>query len=233
MRTPIAALLALLCLASTASAAPFTVFKDNYESPVFVAGGVLAVYSGAGSVQSTASFASIGLPFSGTSMWVNSDSNVPEQTHTTLTLTGLGSHTSVNLSFLLAIIDSWDGDNGSGPDVFNVTVDGVSVFSELFANYGGGQTFGPVYGNDANYGYGHWRDSAYDLTPALLNIAHTSSALQIDFFASGVGWQSDEFWGIDNLDISIDGAVPEPASLLLVAAPLAGLALRRRFRRAR
>jgi hypothetical protein len=231
MRTPIVALLALLCLASTASAAPFTIFKDNYESPFFTAAGVLAAYSGAGSAQSTANFINIGLPFSGTSMWVNSDSTVPQQAHTKLTLTGLGSHTSVNLSFLLAIIDSWDGGD---PDVFNVTVDSVSVFSEVFGNYGAGQTFvGPVYGGTNNYGYGHWLDSAYDLTPALLNIAHTSSTLQIDFYASGVGWQSDEFWGIDNLDISVNGTVPEPASLLLVAAPLAGLALRRRFRRAR
>ena len=48
----------------------------------------------------------------------------------TLTLTDLPAHTSVDLSFLLAIIDTWDGSGSAPPqpDFFNVTVDGAPVF---------------------------------------------------------------------------------------------------------
>ena len=51
---------------------------------------------------------------------------------TTLTLTGLPSHTSLDLDFVLAILESWDGEDGDhGPDHFNVSVDGNLVFSEF------------------------------------------------------------------------------------------------------
>lgn len=66
---------------------------------------------------------------------------------------------------------------------------------------------------------------------ALHSIAHTSSALTLEFFASGAGWQGggDESWAIDNLKISINAragtVVPEPASLALFVPGLAVLAL--------
>jgi hypothetical protein len=54
---------------------------------------------------------------------------------TTLTLDGLPVHESIDLNFLLAIIDSWDGESGSAfPDIFNVTVNGELIFSESFTN---------------------------------------------------------------------------------------------------
>ena len=47
-----------------------------------------------------------------------------------------------------------------------------------------------------------------------------SSSLTVDFFASGSGWQggSDEWWGIDNVSVTLDSveAVPEPSTLILV-----------------
>src|SRR5262249_36330283 len=57
---------------------------------------------------------------------------------TTLTLTNLPAHTSIDLNFLLGIINTWDGldrSPTSSPDYFNVTVDGVSLFHETFSNF--------------------------------------------------------------------------------------------------
>jgi len=62
----------------------------------------------------------------------------------TLTLTGLPPHTSIEVNFLLAIIDSWDGVPnafGVGDDTFVVEVDGTTLFSEVFENAGGSQTY--------------------------------------------------------------------------------------------
>jgi hypothetical protein len=54
-----------------------------------------------------------------------------------LTLKGLPEHTSLDVSFLLAIIDSWDGSGEVGPDFFNVEVDGKLIFSQTFSNVEG------------------------------------------------------------------------------------------------
>jgi hypothetical protein len=44
----------------------------------------------------------------------------------------LASHDSIDVDFLLAAIESWDGaDNGGwSPDFFHVEVDGISIFHE-------------------------------------------------------------------------------------------------------
>ncbi|MDP7276846.1 MAG: Calx-beta domain-containing protein [Planctomycetaceae bacterium] len=60
---------------------------------------------------------------------------------TTLVLTNLPEHTSLDLNFLLAIIENWDGNTALGdaqgnpvdyPDAFNVAVDGELVYSVAF-----------------------------------------------------------------------------------------------------
>jgi hypothetical protein len=57
---------------------------------------------------------------------------------TTLTLAGLPPHTRIEINFLLAMIDSWDGSESGepggccDPDLLTVTVDGNVVFSEAF-----------------------------------------------------------------------------------------------------
>ena len=61
------------------------------------------------------------------------------QTVTTLTLTNLPTHTSVDIDFLLAIINSWDGlvavnPPNAAPDFFNVRVDCTLLFHESFDN---------------------------------------------------------------------------------------------------
>src|SRR5207249_275852 len=87
---------------------------------------------------------------------------------TTLRLTGLPPHTSIDLDFLLAVIDSWDGSNAtSGPDLFNVTVDEKSIFSETFTNVGGSQSYVPPAGvrlsAGTDRGFAAFPDSIYDL----------------------------------------------------------------------
>ncbi len=67
-----------------------------------------------------------------------SSGTVP-QTATTLTLTNLPTHTSIDLNFLLAIINSWDGfastpNNPVVPEFFNVRIDGMLLFRHSFDN---------------------------------------------------------------------------------------------------
>ena len=145
---------------------------------------------------------------------------------TRLTLTGLPAHTSVDVNFLLAIIDSWDGTgpNTFQPDYFNVAVDGVSVFSETFTNVGGSsQSYQPTAAGVRlttgvfDHGFSLFPnvgDSAYNmgLEPRLHNIAHTASTLTIEWFASGAGWEggTNESWAIDNVQVVLNGVTPAP-----------------------
>ncbi len=146
----------------------------------------------------------------------------------TLTLENLPTHTSIDLNFLLAIIDTWDGNlEGFGPDLFNVTVDGVSIFSETFTNIdSASQSYIPPIGvqlgseeffSDTNNSFSSARDSAYNmgLDPTFDNIAHTGNTLTIEWFADGDGWESganigdqnyaNETWAIDNVEVILNG----------------------------
>lgn len=159
---------------------------------------------------------------------------------TTLTLTNLPTHTSIDLNFMLAIINTWDGD--AGPDIFNVKIDGTSIFSESFTNQGVSQSYSPPVGVQLTgstltnlTGAGPAVDSAYNmgLDPLFDSIPHNSDTLIIEWVSSGAGWQGypsthaypDEYWAIDNVEVIL---IPEPATLSLLA--LGGLALRRRKR---
>ena len=169
-------------------------------------------------------------------------------TPTVLTLTGLPAHTSVSLGFLLAVIDSWDGNSNDkisgypvGPDYFNVTADGNLIFHETFSNFpGGSQTYqGAMLGSGLSArGFNStWLDSAYDLglDAAFQNIPHTGSTLTVEWFASGAGWQGDnlrfggtqdESWAIDNVRVDLNGVpAPLPPSASLLGSGLLGLGL--------
>jgi len=142
---------------------------------------------------------------------------------TTLTLTGLPPHTSIELNFLLAIIDSWDGSEpgeGEGactdchPDILTVTIDGTPIFSESFGFMS--PSFSPppdaILTEYTQLGFNFdFDDSAYDmgLYPAFEGIPHSASTLTIEWFASGDGWQGgyDESWAIDNLEIIINEGI--------------------------
>ncbi len=158
---------------------------------------------------------------------------------TRLTLTGLPKHDSIDLNFLLAIIDSWDGtiNNASptaSPDIFNISIDGNLIFSNTFSNVtpvvaSAIQGYTPPVGvelaREVQLGFQlvdflgdnlARLDSAYNLglDPIFDNIPHTNDTLTIEWFASGAGYQggSDESWAIDNVEVIINETqtVPEP-----------------------
>lgn len=141
----------------------------------------------------------------------------PTGTVITLTLTDLPPHETLSLSLLFAAIDSLDGE-GTFPagDYFKITLDGVIVFRESFANaiVSQVQSYNPpaevVLARHQDLGFGgpggYYTDSAYDfgLDPTLQNLAHTASTATLKFELEGEGVQSidDESWAIDNIRVT-------------------------------
>jgi hypothetical protein len=140
---------------------------------------------------------------------------------TILTLNDLPAHTSIDLHFLLAVIDSWDGIGPCcGPETLTIEVDGQPVLSAIFDNAwaNGTQTYLPprdvVLVRDAELGFrdidGHDQESAYDMSkdPKFSNILHTSATLTVAWYAGGANWQGgeDESFAIDNLVVILNTA---------------------------
>ncbi len=237
----------LLCagaaLSATVSAQSTVVYTQNFD-------GVLGPeWSGVRTVESVQGFegkGSAGNYFSG-----NLLRNASVGLASRLTLTNLPPHRSVNVGFLFAAIDSWDGTghtDGSQTyleDYFTVTLDGVTIFNQSFANMAGVGTYNPPVGGliagalnpgtggGRDYGWSGWVDSAYNLhlEPTLKNIPHTASTMVLEFKATGRGWQglADESWGIDGVVIETGGGVvPAPGAAALGAIALGAAASRRR-----
>lgn len=231
-----------LCLtlgASAAKATPQLVFSQDFSS-----GTAGAQFSGAGSVVDAQGYKGNG---GFADNFLRNDTGlVPNTTTaspTVLTLTGLPAHDSISLNFLLAIIDSWDGNAlDYGPDSFNVTVDGTSIYSETFTNF---PSFDTQTASTANrviapskLGFNSsYADSGYDMgqLAAFQNIPHTASTLTVEWFASGPNWGGglDESFALDNVQVTVNtSSVPEPGTTALLAigltAALAGLSLVRR-----
>ena len=227
-----------------AQAITITAYSNNFDGPVVTASGVTASLSGA-SVQSVQGLSGLGA--SGNKFGGNFLSSYGAGSIATLTLSGLPTHTGINLTGLLAALDSWDSSNGGccSPDVFQITVDGVTVFNDTYNNAAGSVNNAAGL-TDIGAGYVHrgfnggWLDQAFDLESELTSLAHTGSTLTIDFLGTGAGWQAgtDEAWGFDNLLVELVGVtppvtgVPEPMTLSLLGAGLAGLAALRRSRTA-
>jgi hypothetical protein len=163
-----------------------------------------------------------------------------------LTLSSLPAHTSVTVSFDLFIIQTWDGnDTSAGPDIWDLSVAGGPTLlhttfqnpHNLFASsgqaypdmYPGGQhpsgtgaaeinTLGYVDQGPLHLGP---MDMVYELK---FTFADADSVLALDFSASDLE-ASNEYWGIDNVVVTI----PEPSSLALaiVGVTTVGLGLRR------
>jgi len=154
-----------------------------------------------------------------------------------LSLSGLPAHNAVDVNFLLALIDSWDSNDGSpAPDLLNVEIDGSVVLQVTCNNATGSNCYGgTVVAPMAHRGFnGSWQDIGFDMAnEGALTVAHSASTLTVRWFASGAGWQGDfdESFGIDNLVVNLitdDGRVPEPGSLAMIGLGLAALAGRRR-----
>ncbi len=192
------------------------VFYANFNS------GVPPQFSGVTTIESVQGFNGLG---TGTNVFdgnfLRNQTSYPAS-KTVLTLTGLPPHTSIDLNFLLAILESWDGlgppENPDGPDYFNVVIDGTLVFSETFDfRTLDWMTYKPPAGVllalfQTLYGNPDWPDGAYNmgLDPKFHNIPHTSSSLVVEWFASGGGWQGgyDESWAIDNVEVIVHNTYP-------------------------
>lgn len=151
---------------------------------------------------------------------------------TTLTMSRLPAHDSIDLDFMLAIIGKWE--SGASSDKFNVYLDGKLIFAKAMAPFGA--TTGLV-GAARLLDMGNFSE--------FKNVTHGRSDLRLDFVASGKGWKGglDESWAIDNVVIMLNGVttttlddcvtvvIPLPPSVQLGVAGLAavfGLAIVRR-----
>jgi hypothetical protein len=191
--TVIVAVLAMTGAAQAGGIA--TVYWQDFES------GVLgAEWSGAGTLESPE-----GLGVFGFGNWhLISKSASPS----ILTLSGLPPHTSLTLSFSLALWDSIDAHQG---DRFQVKVDGVFVIDQVFGNYvltNQGQSVGPgvpltpdftAY-MAPNYGYGDFRDSARAVS---ITLPHSASTATLSFQYPAMQPWPDETFGLDNIVITV------------------------------
>ena len=218
-------------LTASTARADLILLETDFES------GVPPTISGSGTLTGTQGYSALGFGNS----FLRSTAGLGTTNGITLTFTDLPSHTSVDLAFFLAIIDSWDGvgDNSNGPDRFAVAIDGTILFSHVFENSGSGtQDYVPpasaTLARHVHLGFSSannfFRDSAYDLGQDVVfsEILHTSSNLTINWFRPDGKGTSDESWAIDNIAVSLGGvsAVPEPSSFVLLW--LAGVVLAHR-----
>ena len=132
------------------------------------------------------------------------------------------------LGFDFYAIDSWDGNATiNGPDLFEIYINSVNVFSYTFSNSAASQSYphlptvGPSYlGFNATD-----KDSIYRNIQIPFSVG-TASTITIKWRSNGLQGIQDESWGIDNVNVSY---VPTPGSLSLIG--LGGLTLARRRRR--
>ncbi len=181
-----------------------TVYSTDFES------GLDSVWS-SGSTQ--AADATLG----------NYNGNYSLDNGTTLTLTNLPAHTNLALRFDLYLFSTWDGENTTwGKDYFSLAGD-VSG-SWTFTNH---QPEGQSYPGtpDEIYGIGFSATHVYrGLDPTgsgdAFVVAHSGPTFTVTF--GGPTTQSDEWWGIDNVSVSVSN-VPVPASFWLMLTGLLSL----------
>lgn len=226
--------LALMCLVRVPLArADTTVFYTDFES------GIPAQFTAPGciidGVQGYSGLGPAGNQFGGSFLHFTS---VP-LSDTQLTLTGLPAHDHLALAFLAAIIDSWDG-----TELFQVTIDGTTVFSHWFQLATGDASDylappGGLLSSGTNLGFNnggyHFRDRAYNMgVDPVFTVPHTASTVTIVWKIGAISgpaasqWQggSDESWGIENVKVSTSPTVsgvgdtpPASAISLLPNAP--------------
>lgn len=164
------------------------------------------------------------------------DSQFARGTAITVSLNGLPTHTTVGIDFLLAVIDSWDGlTGGFSPDIFEVKVDGTTVFSAGYDIFDAADQ-SPVRGTQLAYNVplgfsSNWNDAAYDMASvaALQGIAHSASTMSVEFLFANSQGIDDESFAVENLRISVDSvSVPEPSAIALFGLALSGFAFARR-----
>lgn len=214
------------------------VYSNGFDADEQFGSGVIGGLSGNTTLTDVQMFAGIGDADGsfGGEFLRNSDNGNP-QAPTILDLSGLPTHTAVEISFLLAIIDTWDGDVfppnlNEAPDYFNIVLDGIVVFRESFTNLenlGSTQSYqGSPIASGQNFGFGSGtnrdNDQAYRIT--LTGLDHTDQTLRIEFFADGSGWntigsiESDESWGVDDFTVTLVDTGPGPCNLADLSEPV-------------
>ena len=196
-------LLLVLMFGGFVSALPLEVYNTDFEN------GIDAVWSNSNLANDT----NVG----------NYHGNFSTTGNTTLTLTGLPTHTQLSLEFGLYLFATWDGENTQyGKDYFSLSGDVNGAWT--FTNH---QLQGQSYPGSPNevYGSGAWATHVYrGLDPTGTGdeflVSHSGNIFSVIF--GGPTTQSDEWWGIDNVRVSIDN-IPEPGSLFLFGISLLGL----------
>lgn len=214
-----AAAAVLLFAGVIAANAQTTVFSTNFDGGTIPA----EISPGTATLTPVQGYAGLGPPgnqFGGSFL------RSPTANTVTVQLNGLPAHTTMNILFLFAAIDSLDG-TGTFPsgDFFDVSLDGVTFFSHSFANAleSQVQSYVPPAGVqlarrvDLGFSTGSFNlDSAYNLAadPVFSNIPHTASSATITFIMRGEGVQSlaDESWAMDNLVVQVAGGGPAPTA---------------------
>jgi hypothetical protein len=209
------AFVGFLSLPRIAGALSTEVFNSSFDN------GLPAEMSAPGcgldGVQGWAGLGTPGNQFSGSFLRYSTISIVD----TKLTLHNLPAHDHVSISFLLAVIDSWDG-----TELLKVSVDGVEVFSNWFQLASGDASsyIAPPggllsSGTELGFSLGSWyaRDRAYDMSvePVFNAIPHTADSLVVTWYLGAVSggaaanWQggNDESWAIDNVRVSVSSTV--------------------------
>jgi PEP-CTERM motif-containing protein len=196
------------CFSTAVSALPVEVYSSSFETGWDTTGW---------SNTSTASDSNLG----------NYLGNYYLASGSTLTLNGLPAHSLLSLEFDLYLFSTWDGENLTwGPDY--ISLSGDVTFSETFTNH---QPEGQSYPGspDETYGAaGAYQTQVYrGLDPTGFGdeflVSHNAGIFTVTF--GGPTTQSDEWWGIDNVRVSVDAnPIPEPATMLLLGSGLLGLA---------
>lgn len=146
-----------------------------------------------------------------------------------LNLTGIPSHDFITVDFDLFIHDTWDGNNtSSGPDVFNMLVDGDTSVHTTFSNWNFAPYNTQAYPSNIPASNPNFTGAIATNLPTACNsavstlstkyhitktIAHTASSLTLLMEAVGIEVACNESWSIDNL--VIQRRTPAPSSNIL------------------